>query len=121
MPGGDRTGPMGMGPMTGRGAGYCSGSGAPGYANAGFGWGRGFGRGLGRGYGWRAFQGPGPYYGMPPRTAPAGQWGAWQISRDEELSYLKGQADMLKQELDAIGDRIGQIEGDQSSGGTEEE
>ncbi|MCD6382905.1 MAG: DUF5320 domain-containing protein, partial [Thermoplasmata archaeon] len=25
MPWGDGTGPMGMGPMTGRGAGYCSG------------------------------------------------------------------------------------------------
>lgn len=25
MPGGDRTGPLGRGPMTGRGAGYCSG------------------------------------------------------------------------------------------------
>jgi len=26
MPGGDRTGPMGQGPMTGRAAGYCTGS-----------------------------------------------------------------------------------------------
>jgi len=25
MPGGDRTGPIGMGPMTGRGMGYCTG------------------------------------------------------------------------------------------------
>jgi hypothetical protein len=25
MPAGDRTGPMGMGPMTGRGMGYCGG------------------------------------------------------------------------------------------------
>ncbi len=25
MPGGDRTGPVGAGPMTGRGAGYCNG------------------------------------------------------------------------------------------------
>jgi uncharacterized protein DUF5320 len=33
MPGGDRTGPMGMGPVTGRGAGFCSGFGAPGYMN----------------------------------------------------------------------------------------
>ena len=29
MPGGDRTGPMGMGPMTGRGAGYCGGAARP--------------------------------------------------------------------------------------------
>lgn len=33
MPGGDRTGPLGQGPMTGRAAGYCAGSDVPGYAN----------------------------------------------------------------------------------------
>jgi hypothetical protein len=33
MPGGDRTGPAGLGPMTGRGAGYCAGFDVPGYAN----------------------------------------------------------------------------------------
>ena len=33
MPWGDRTGPMGYGPMTGRGAGYCAGYQMPGSAN----------------------------------------------------------------------------------------
>ena len=33
MPGGNRTGPMGMGPMTGRGAGLCGGYPTPGYMN----------------------------------------------------------------------------------------
>jgi len=33
MPGGDRTGPAGMGPMTGRAAGYCAGYNVPGYMN----------------------------------------------------------------------------------------
>jgi len=33
MPWGDGTGPMGMGPMTGRAAGFCAGYGVPGYAN----------------------------------------------------------------------------------------
>jgi len=33
MPGGDRTGPAGMGPMTGRAAGYCAGYPVPGYMN----------------------------------------------------------------------------------------
>ena len=47
MPAGDGTGPMGMGPMTGRGAGYCSGYGAPGWSNPIPG--RGFGLGRGRG------------------------------------------------------------------------
>ena len=48
MPGGDRTGPAGMGPMTGRAAGFCAGYGMPGYMNAG---GRGLGMGFGRGGG----------------------------------------------------------------------
>ncbi|MGP8282600.1 MAG: DUF5320 domain-containing protein [Desulfomonilaceae bacterium] len=34
MPRGDGTGPQGLGSMTGRGTGYCGGSGTPGYANA---------------------------------------------------------------------------------------
>ena len=33
MPRGDRTGPEGMGPMTGRGAGYCADDTAQGYTN----------------------------------------------------------------------------------------
>ncbi|RLD16036.1 MAG: hypothetical protein DRI22_01695, partial [Caldiserica bacterium] len=64
MPWGDGTGPLGLGPMTGRAAGYCAGYPVPGYMNPipgrGFwGWGRGwgwFGRGFGfwgRGRGWR--------------------------------------------------------------------
>lgn len=56
MPFGDRTGPLGYGPMTGRGAGFCAGYNMPGYMNSnvprrGMGWGRGFGRGRGRGGG----------------------------------------------------------------------
>ena len=52
MPFGDGTGPRGMGPMTGRGAGYCAGFGQPGFANpilgrGGFGPGRGRGRAYG--------------------------------------------------------------------------
>jgi hypothetical protein len=35
MPGGDGNGPMGKGPMTGRGAGCCSGSEVPGFMNRG--------------------------------------------------------------------------------------
>jgi len=57
MPFGDRTGPRGMGPMTGRGTGF----GWPGFANpipgrrwSGFGW-RGRGYGFGRSFGWRGW------------------------------------------------------------------
>ncbi len=70
MPFGDGTGPMGLGPMTGRGAGFCAGFGRPSFASPmlgyrhphgygysipawprwGYGLGRGFGRGFGRGW-----------------------------------------------------------------------
>ncbi len=47
MPGGDKTGPSGLGPMTGRQAGYCIDSSTAGYANPrqGIGAGRGLRRG----------------------------------------------------------------------------
>jgi len=47
MPGGDGTGPQGLGPRTGRAAGYCAQYPVPGYANPNLG--RGFYRGGGRG------------------------------------------------------------------------
>jgi len=75
MPGGDRTGPFGAGPRTGRAAGYCAGYGMPGYANPiggrgfGMGYGRGYGRGFGMGYGrglGRGFRGGGRgWFGAP--------------------------------------------------------
>ena len=73
MPRGDGTGPMGMGPMTGRGMGYCAGVAAPGYAGCGFG--RGRGRGCRNKYymtgmpGWER-NGVNPY-GVPAYAAPA--------------------------------------------------
>lgn len=52
MPRRDGTGPMGMGAMTGRGLGVCTGVNAPIYGRGfGRGCGRGFGRGLGLGFG----------------------------------------------------------------------
>ena len=110
MPGGDRTGPMGMGSMTGRGAGYCSGSSVPGYANnAG---GRGFfGRGGGRGFrnryfatglaGWRR-----PFFGRRPAYYPYDE----EISVEEEKQILKDQQDALKKELDNVKGRIKKLE-----------
>ena len=85
MPGGDGTGPLGLGPMTGRAAGFCAGYGVPGYMNPipgrfwwgvgrPFGWGRGFwGFGRGRGRGWRYW-----YYATGlPGWARAGWFGPY--------------------------------------------
>jgi len=106
MPGGDRTGPMGMGSMTGRAAGYCAGYPVPGFMNpvggrgfggggwgrggGGGGWGRGGGRGWRHGYyatglpGWAgAGWGAAPYGGAPAAGyapwagAPAAGYAAW--------------------------------------------
>ena len=111
MPGGDGTGPAGMGPMTGRAAGYCAGYGVPGYRNPipgrGFGgWGRGRGRGWGRWGGYPGF--------APPATAPyAAPYGApYGPAPDpaQEREFLKVQADGLRQSLEAIEKRLAELE-----------
>ena len=121
MPAGDGTGPRGMGPMTGRGAGYCAGSDAPGYANAipgrgfGMGWGRGRGGGWGRRNwyyatgqpGWARF-GYAPAWGAPPPAA-YGPYAA-APTPEQEAEFLKTQAEGLKEQLDAISQRIAELE-----------
>jgi hypothetical protein len=71
MPLGDRTGPLGMGPMTGRAAGYCAGFSVPGYMNPiprrGFGWWRGAGYPYGAQYGYGV-----PYFGVGRGGFPRG-------------------------------------------------
>jgi hypothetical protein len=117
MPAGDGTGPRGMGPMTGRGAGYCSGYGVPGYANPVRG--RGFGMGWGRGRGWRtgyyatglpgwARFGYAPGWGAPPTWA-YGPYAAPPMP-EQEVELLKGQAEWLKEQLEAISQRIAELE-----------
>ncbi len=127
MPGGDGTGPAGMGPMTGRAAGYCAGYPAPGYTS--FGGGRGFwgwGRGGGGGWGWRnryyatgltgwqrAATGWPPYAGAAP-VAPYGYGAA--PSAQQELDALKGQAEYFEDALDGIRKRIGELEAKANQG-----
>jgi hypothetical protein len=71
MPFGDGTGPRGVGPMTGRRAGYCTGFGRLGFANPIPGRGRfGLGHGWSRAYGYPfvvRYGRPAPYpgYGYP--------------------------------------------------------
>ena len=52
MPGRDRTGPSGFGPMTGRRMGFCADNDNQYYSNRGLGFRRGYGRGYGRGFGY---------------------------------------------------------------------
>jgi len=119
MPGGDGTGPMGMGPMTGRAAGYCAGYAVPGFMNPmpgrGF-WGRGrgmgWGRGFGRGRGWRAAA-----WGYPAAYAPYGAYPPYAASayvppvpREDELQALQTQADYFTSALEEIRKRIEELQ-----------
>ena len=108
MPGGDRTGPSGMGPMTGRGAGFCGGWNRPGWSNRFGGWGGGFfggrrGGGFGfRNRGWGYGYGPAP---MPQdmATAPAAA---------DEKQWLQERTRQLESELDALRRRMDAMDTD---------
>ena len=111
MPGFDRTGPMGAGPMTGGARGRCNPSAAvtiPAYGG-GYGYGRGLalrrgfrggfgsglsrGRGFGRGYGW-----------CPPAVAPT-----YPMDAADEIDMLKADADYMKKSLDASNRRLEEL------------
>jgi len=108
MPRGDGTGPAGMGPMTGRAAGYCAGYPVPGFMNpvGGRGWRHwhyatglpGWARAS---YGWPAWGGYAPAY--PGPLAPT-------MTAGQEVSGLKQQAEYFQNALDEINKRIGQLE-----------
>lgn len=118
MPRGDRTGPEGMGPMTGRAAGYCAGYDVPGYANPapGRGMGRGMGRGWrrgnrrgwqgagqGAGYGWYQPVGPVPAAPAPPPVAPPPPAPMdEQTVLEQEIAGLKAELAYLEQRLSGL-------------------
>jgi hypothetical protein len=119
MPRGDRRGPMGNGPMTGRGAGLCGGFGMPGHMNAG---GRGdpgaeFGRRAGCGRG--GFGGGG--HGWRNRYFATGLPG-WMHSGQEVIDTgpemarqaLKARMEALQAELDIMKQHLERL--DKSSG-----
>ena len=119
MPAGDGTGPMGMGPMTGRGAGYCAGYTVPGFANPipGRGWGMGYGwgRGGGRGRGWRhRFYATGqPFWARQPMPVNQPMSAPFAPAFDE-TEMLKAQAAQMEQTLNEIRKRIAEIEATQT-------
>ncbi|NLO89199.1 MAG: DUF5320 domain-containing protein [Clostridia bacterium] len=113
MPRGDRTGPYGFGPMTGRGAGYCAGYNIPGFANplpvkrfAGRG-GRGhrnwyYATGLA---GWQRAPMGLPTWGGFVSPSPS----SFEISKEKELEMLKKQAEYFEECLGDIKKRIKEL------------
>jgi len=120
MPGGDGTGPAGMGPMTGRAAGYCAG-----YPVAGFmnpipgraswalgrgGWGRRnwfYATGL---TGWQRAAYGYPAFGGVPYGVPYAAPYVPTMTGEQELEMLKGQAEYFEDALDGIRKRIEELE-----------
>jgi len=107
MPGFDRTGPDGVGPMTGGMRGPCSGdstpvtdSGRPGMSFRGRG-----GRGRGNRYWFRAT-------GLP-RYARMNQAAAEQdasgIGSNDEIGLLRRETDIIRRSLDSMGKRIEEL------------
>lgn len=99
MPAGDRTGPLGLGPMTGRAMGFCAGFGMPGFMNPWPRW--GWGRGWGRGWRWRFWA-----TGIPGWAWFYYPWG----SAEDELTFLKNQAKFFEKQLKNISQRIEELE-----------
>jgi len=131
MPGGDRTGPMGMGPRTGRSLGFCEGYPEPGYTKPGFG--RGFysrggvfgggGRGRRNQYyatglpGWARYGRGMQAWGISPQipagysTTP-GYYGeplTPVVSEEDRINFLKDQAKYLEESLSEIKRQISEV------------
>lgn len=116
MPGRNGSGPTGMGPMTGRGLGLCSGNPQPYYGcRSGMGYGRGQGFARGCGFGGGRFRGrfpnagypAGPYYGQPPYPAAA-------QDPQAEQAYLEGEASTMQTALDQIKKRLDELRNEQA-------
>ena len=109
MPRGDKTGPKGYGPQSGRSLGYCNGYNGPGYtkdlprSSHGFRkrrgriYGRGFG--CGRGFGHHGINYP--KYPTPYLSEPE-----LSINKDEEKNYLKQEINHLESELSSLQDLL---------------
>jgi hypothetical protein len=128
MPGGNGTGPLGQGPMTGRGLGYCAGYGAPGFTTNGrLGLGLGFRGGFGlrypyryswfgRGWGYRGYYSTygapaaNPYYSYPYKYGKG-------VTTDE-VEALKDTLSQVSNVLGEISRRIAELEKNKSESST---
>jgi len=97
MPYLDGTGPMGRGPLTGRGLGYCG-------AGLGLGCGRSMGAGRLRGYGWRSAEWGAAWGGVP--YIP--------ISEDIQKQALANEQKALEMRLEALRAQIEALEKERS-------
>ena len=109
MPGFDRTGPMGAGPMTGGARGRCN----PATAGNIAAYAGGYGRGLGLRRGFRGGYGPvtgrGRCFGRGFGWYPPAAGSAYSMGAAGEMDMLKAEADYMKKSLDAVNKRIDEL------------
>lgn len=106
MPRGNKTGPQGQGPMTGRGAGFCAGYTVPGYANdavpgCGGRFGAGYRHGNGRGQG---FGGRGLGFQQRLRGAMLNE-----LTAESEKAFLQNRVEILARELENANTRLAEL------------
>ena len=103
MPGFNRTGPMGTGPMTGGRRGLCGDV----YNRFSCLGGRGGRRaGLGRGYGRGRFS-----FGNEERAEyPRAFGSAYSANKEDELSILRAEANTIRTTLESVQNRIAELE-----------
>jgi len=99
MPRGDRSGPSGEGPKTGRGMGYCTENEHPGYMNTFSNRGRGYGRGFRGGQGYGREAGFGFRHGY-------GNYYQGSIADVSEKTLIENEIRILKDQLSALEDRL---------------
>lgn len=103
MPRGDRTGPEGVGPMTGRQLGYCAGNNRPGFMESNRGRGRGNNRGFGFGYG----QGRGMGYGYRHGVT---NFYPESIPDVPEKTLIENEIRILKDQLAALENKLSDLD-----------
>lgn len=102
MPRGNGMGPMGMGPKTGRAAGFCACDGRPEYAGAGAGRRCGAGQGPGR----HGLRNRFLATGVPGWLRAGGDAGFEASGGVTERQVLTSQAEALQRQLDAVRQRL---------------
>lgn len=113
MPGFDRSGPRGIGSMTGGHRGLCGNARGPAHLPP-YGGGYGYGRGMGfrRGFG----RGRGRGFGPADRGYPYPQahGSSYPLSRIDEMEMLRADADAMQKSLEAVQRRITELEKEES-------
>ena len=103
MPYGDRKGPAGFGPRTGRGLGFCNNYDSPGFTNRFSG-----GMGLGRGYGNNFRGGGGRMQGQRFQES----WGQPSVYNQpiDEKTFLNNEIEVLNKNLETMKKRLEEID-----------